>query len=294
MTAKTLYAHLKSGATTVCRAWSVTRRDGAVFGFTDHDRDLSFGGTLFKASSGLTARALQQTTGLSVDNSEALGALSDLSVREDELMAGLFDAAEVRAWLVNWAKVADRVLQFRGSFGEITRAGRAFRAELRGLTEMLNQPRGRVYQRDCAAVLGDKACGINLGRAEYSVALEVRNVREQRIFRVDLVPEFNERWFENGRLEVLNGAARGLTAMIKTDRTAGGVRTIELWQQIRLKIATGDRVRLQAGCDKRLVTCREKFSNQLNFRGFPHIPGEDWLAAFPSDRRVNDGGSLGE
>jgi uncharacterized phage protein (TIGR02218 family) len=294
MTAKTLYAHLEGGATTVCRCWSVTRRDGDVFGFTDHDRDLSFGGILFKASSGLTARALQQTTGLSVDNTEALGALSDLSVREDELMAGLFDGAEVRSWLVNWAKVADRVQQFRGTFGEISRSGGAFRAELRGLTEMLNQPRGKVYQRDCSAVLGDKACGVNLGRDVYSVALEVRSVREQRVFRIERMTDFAERWFDNGRLEVLNGAARGQTGMIKADRVSAGARTIELWQELRLKIEAGDRVLLYAGCDKRLATCREKFDNLLNFRGFPHIPGEDWLAAFPSDRRVNDGGSLQE
>ena len=77
----------------------------------------------FLASTGLTARALQQTTGLSVDNTEALGALSDASVSEADLLAGRFDGAEVRAWLVNWASVEDRVLQFRGTFGEVSRAG---------------------------------------------------------------------------------------------------------------------------------------------------------------------------
>ena len=126
-----LYAHLATGATTVCRAWAVVRRDGSVYGFTDHDRDLAFEGIAFLASTGLTARALQQTTGLSVDNSEALGALSDASVSEADLLAGRFDGAEVRAWLVNWASVEDRVLQFRGTFGEVSRSGGAFQAELR-------------------------------------------------------------------------------------------------------------------------------------------------------------------
>ena len=67
-------AHLASAATTLCRAWTVMRRDGVVLGFTDHDRDLTFDGVTHRAGSGLTARALQQSTGLSVDNSEALGA----------------------------------------------------------------------------------------------------------------------------------------------------------------------------------------------------------------------------
>lgn len=68
-----LYQHLGGGITTVCHCWLVTRKDGETYGFTDHDRDLTFEGHVFKASSGLSAGALQQTTGLSVDNSEAVG-----------------------------------------------------------------------------------------------------------------------------------------------------------------------------------------------------------------------------
>lgn len=42
-------AHLKSGSTTLCWCWRLTRRDGVVSGFTDHDRDVSFDGTVFEA-----------------------------------------------------------------------------------------------------------------------------------------------------------------------------------------------------------------------------------------------------
>jgi uncharacterized phage protein (TIGR02218 family) len=289
-----LFGHLQSGVTTVCRAWSVERIDGTVFGFTDHDRDFAFGGITFKASSGLTAKALQQSTGLSIDNSEAMGALSDASVREEDLQAGRFDGALVRSWLVNWMDVGERALQFRGSFGEIVRAGGAFRAELRGLSELLNQPRGRVYQRDCAAVLGDKSCGINLNAVGFSTQREAERIEDRRIFRFDAFPGFANRWFERGRLVVLSGAAKGLIGIIKTDRLGANTRTVELWQAIGLPIAKGDQLRLEAGCDKRAETCRVRFDNFVNFRGFPHIPGEDWLAAFPSVRRVNDGGSLSE
>ncbi|MDE3029633.1 MAG: DUF2163 domain-containing protein, partial [Paracoccaceae bacterium] len=142
--AEALYAHLGTGATTVCWAWSVVRRDGVTFGFTDHDCDLSFGGMMFKASSGLSASALLQTTGLAIDNSEAVGALSDASVTEADIMAGRFDGAEVQAWQVNWADPSARVMQFRGTFGQLTRSAGQFHAELRGLTEALNQPQGMI------------------------------------------------------------------------------------------------------------------------------------------------------
>ena len=145
----TLEHHLATGCTTVCRCWAVTRKDGVVLGFTDHDVDLAFEGILFRAGSGLSARALAQSTGLAVDNSEAVGALSDASVTETDLRAGRFDNAEVRLWLVNWANTAERLLQFRGTVGEVSQAGGQFRAELRGLTEALNRPQRRVFQRDC-------------------------------------------------------------------------------------------------------------------------------------------------
>ena len=167
--------HLATGETSVCRAWAVVRPDGQVFGFTDHDTDLEFDGIVFLASSGVTAKALQQSSGLAVDNSEAMGALSHMSLTEADILAGRYDGAEVRAWLVNWANVSERRLQFRGSLGEIERSGGGFRAELRGLAEALNQPRGRVYQKPCSAVLGDDFCRFNLASPGFNteVAAEV-------------------------------------------------------------------------------------------------------------------------
>ena len=92
--------HLKTGATTICRAWSVRRRDGVINGFTDHDRDLEFGGLTYRADTGMTAGALQQATGLSVDNTDAIGVLSDDALREDDIKAGRFDGAEVNDFAV--------------------------------------------------------------------------------------------------------------------------------------------------------------------------------------------------
>ena len=221
-----LYAHLATGATTVCRAWAVVRRDGTVYGFTDHDRDLAFEGVAFLASTGLTARALQQTTGLSVDNTEALGALSDVSVSEADLLAGRFDGAEVRAWLVNWASVEDQILQFRGTFGEVSRSGGAFQAELRGLTEGLNQPQGLAYQRGCSAVLGDGKCRFDLAQAGYFSERVVETVADRRVFRFASFGGFDDRWFERGRLVGVSGLASGLVGVVKNDRIVGVGREI--------------------------------------------------------------------
>lgn len=273
--------HVKSGLTTLARCWKLTRRDGWTRGFTDHDEDVAFAGVTFRAETGMTAHALMQTTGLSIDNSEALGALSDVSVREADIAAGRFDGAGVEGWLVNWANPDERLLQFRGRLGEITRAGGAFRAELLGLAEALNLPQGRVYQTSCSAVLGDARCGFDLNAPGFHEEVTVISAEESTRFALLGGAAQPDRWFERGRFRVLDGAAEGLSGVIKNDRAGAAGREVELWQALRADLAVGDRVRIEAGCDKRRATCRDRFDNVLNFRGFPNIPGEDRLMSLP-------------
>lgn len=287
-----LQAHLEGGLTTLAHAWAIERKDGMILGFTDHDRDLNFDGLTFRADTGLSALSLAQSTGLSVDNTEALGALSDLSIREDEIEQGRFDAAEVRAWLVNWQDTDQRYLQFRGTIGELRRSNGGFQAELRGLTEALNRPLGRVFQKPCTAVLGDNACGFELTLPGYSADILIDAVNQSRIFRWENLSGFEPGWFGRGRLQVLDGSAAGLWGMVKTDRFDGPTRVIELWEPIRSVLNSGTSVRLIAGCDKRSTTCRLKFNNLLNFQGFPDIPGEDWILRVPKSTGANTGGSL--
>lgn len=289
MSKEALLSHLATGSTTVCRAWTVRRRDGLVLGFTDHDRDLVVDGVACRADTGMTARALQQTTGLSVDNSEAFGALSATAITEGDLMAGRFDGAEVQAYLVNWVAPQDFLLQFRGSLGEISRVDGSFKAELRGLTELLNRPQGMAYTPGCSAVLGDGRCRFDVTQAGYVVEVAVDAVDDGGVFAFGNFASFEERWFEGGRFTVISGAATGLVGVVKIDRQEGAQRRIELWQSLRAPIAAGDKVRIHAGCDKSATICRTKFANFLNFRGFPHIPGEDWLASYPVPGRPNGG-----
>lgn len=285
--------HVRAGLTTLCRAWAITRLDGVTYGFTDHDCALSFDGVAFQANTGLTAAALAQSTGLSVDNSEALGALTDAAVTDEDIEAGRFDGAEVRAWRVNWADPDTRWLMFRGTIGEIKRGGGAFHAELRGLTEALNRPLGRVYQKPCTAVLGDRNCGFDTTTPGYFADVAVESVEDGRVFRWAALDGFEPGWFRRGRVEVVSGPAAGLWGMIKEDRfDSAGARVVELWEPLRAQVGAGDALRLIAGCDKRAGTCRLKFNNFLNYQGFPDLPGEDWQMAYPRQSGANTGGSL--
>jgi len=286
-----LLAHVQGGITSLCRAWDITRADGEVMGFTDHDQTLTFDDISYRADTGLSAMALQQTTGLSVDNTEALGALRDSAIREEDIEAGRYDNAEIRAWLVNWSDVSERHLLFRGTIGEMRRANGAFEAELRGLTQVLNLPIGRVYQKPCSAVLGDTRCRFDLDEPGFFESRSADQIENRRVFRFEGLAGYADNWFQHGRLIVQSGAAKGLSGMIKRDRQDEDTRVIELWHPIRAGLVPGDTLRIEAGCDKRFPTCRHKFDNRLNFQGFPDIPGDDWSIIDPSRTGSATGGS---
>lgn len=290
MSEQGLYAHLKTGCTTVCHLWRVERTDGVVMGFTDHDETITLEGVSYKADSGLTARALQQTTGLSVDNSEAFGALSSLSISETDIAAGRYDKAEVTALLVNWRDRTQRVCLFRGHFGEIVRVDGTFKVELRGLTDLLNQPQGRTFQRTCSAILGDGKCRVDLSLPDF-VHEEVLSAATAEEVTLTGAGLFAEDWFAQGTVEVLTGAASGIRRVIKSDVIQAGQRVLTLWEPFPVVVEAGELIKVRAGCDRQMKTCRTKFDNLPNFRGFPHIPGDDWITSYPVSSTSNTGGS---
>lgn len=135
----------------------------------------------------------------------------------------------------------------------------------------------------CPAVLGDGRCRFDLAQPGYRIEAEAISVERGQRFVFAPMEGVQARWFERGRLFVRDGAAAGLEGVVKHDQTrTDGTRVIELWEPVRAQVAAGDLVRLEAGCDKRVETCKSKFANLSNFRGFPFVPGEDWLVAIPA------------
>ncbi|WP_339614373.1 DUF2163 domain-containing protein [uncultured Parvibaculum sp.] len=280
-----LAAHLTGGATTLAWCWKLARRDGALLGFTDHDRDLVIDGVTFEAAAGISASAMESHAALQTDNLEVEGALSSLRIDEADLMAGLYDDADVELWRVNWAAPDQRVLMRKGHLGEVTRSGASFRAELRGLAHRLNEPRGRLFQYTCDADLGDARCGVDL----TATSGEVTAATDNRLLTVTGLESVDDGWFTRGRIGFTSGANEGVTAEVK--RHAGDA--LELWQALPRGIAAGDTVEVTPGCDKSFATCRAKFSNGGNFRGCPHMPGNDYVLSGVTEGGTNDGGKRG-
>jgi len=290
-----MQTHLDGGATTLCWCWRLTRHDGARYGFTDHDNDLEFDGTLFEAASGFAASELSAGVGLSTDNLEAEGALMSDRLNESELAMGRFDDASVEIFRVNWRNPEERILMSAGSLGEVKRGQHSFQVEVRGLAHYLQQPGGRLIQYGCDALLGDGRCGVDVGQGSFWRSVgQAASAKTKYSFIATGLDAFEAGWFSRGLLSWTSGDNSNSQMEIKQHRILeGGEVYIELWQQMASDIAPGDAFELTAGCDRQFSTCRDRFANQVNFRGFPHVPGNDFVIAHPrSGSPDNDGSSL--
>jgi uncharacterized phage protein (TIGR02218 family) len=273
--------HLSSGATTLCWCWKLTRRDGLTMGFTDHDVAVPFDTVAYEADSGFTATQIQSSLGLSVDNLDVAGALSSSAIKEVDIAAGLYDGADVEIWRVNWANPDQRLLVRKGRLGEISRGETYFSAEVRGLAAELQQKQGRVFQSGCDADFCDCRCGGYSSDPAFRVDVSVVGYSGGQVVHVSGAEGFDAGWFNRGTLTFTSGANAGLSYMLQSHQITSEIVTVGIWSSFLKSVAIGDGLTLIAGCDKRFATCVKRFGNGSNFRGFPHMPGNDFVATYP-------------
>ena len=283
-------AHLAHDVTTLCHCWTVARADGVVLGFTDHDRPLLVDGVSCEPQTGMTASEARDAIGLAGDATDIEGALASEAISEADIAAGRYDGAVVTTLLVNWREPEQNAVLRTATVGKITRADGAFRVELNGPAAALEKRVGRFFRRTCDATLGDTRCGFDLGQAGFHGTGTVTQRRGGEI-EVAGLDDFAAGWFALGELTWSDGALAGRTARIAAHRKEGD-RVVLTLEEGADGIEAGDAFTLVAGCDKRFETCRIKFANRLNFRGFPHMPGNDAAYAYVTDGIEFDGGAL--
>lgn len=282
-----LLDHLEGEATTLCQCWRLTRRDGAVSGFTDHDRMLTVDGTAFSPRSGFSASEARETLGLAADTVDVEGALSSDDLDPDDIAAGRYDGASVETLLVNWRDVARFAVIRRAVIGRITVEDGRFVAELESPKLHLDRPAGRWFRRGCDAELGDQRCRVDMDADALNGAGTVVSVVAGNVVAVDGLDGFAGGWFSHGTL-----TAAGTDFRIVSHRIAGAAVELELWLDAAPMPGAGTAFTVAAGCDKSFSTCKAKFDNHLNFRGFPHLPGNDAAYGYAREGENFDGGPL--
>ncbi len=273
-----LQAHLEQEVTTLATCWKLIRMDGQVLGFTDHDRALHVSGVDYMAASGFTPTAIASSAALNVDNMDVEGMLSSGAITEADIMAGLYDHAEISVFQVNYEDITMGALPLRtGWLGEVKMSGGRFVAEVRGLAQRLSQRIGEFYSPTCRADFGDSRCKKSL--AAHTSFSSVTSVTSRSVLR-DSARTETAGFYSFGTLTMLSGTNAGLSAEVKI--YAPGVFT--LFMPFPYDVTVGSSYKVTQGCDKTFQTCAARFANAVNFRGEPHVPGTDRILETASTR----------
>ena len=263
---------LEGPLTSIALCWRIERGDGAGLALTSHDAPVTIGGTRYEAAPGMLPAALQRKAGLEASGGEVAGAISSGSLDEADLATGRWDAARVTMAAVDWRQPeAGEIPLLRGELGEVRLEKGEFKAELRGAAAKLQAPICPETSPECRAELGDRLCRVDL--AGRTMAVTITEL-DGRTLVLDQPVASDFLW---GRARFLSGANCGLTTVLVG---LDGDR-VELRDTPRGAIAPGDRVELRHGCDKSFTTCTGRFGNAANFRGEPHLPGNDLLTRYP-------------
>lgn len=284
-----LKTHLAGSTVTLAHLWLCTLANGTIHAFTDHDQDIVYGDVTYLAASGFTASKISTTLALNVDNLEVQGMLNNDTITDADLLAGLWDYAQITLSIVNYADLTMGLMQLRtGWLGNVKSGRQHFYAELRGMMQPLQQVVGRVYTPGCDVALGSAKCGIVL--ASYTVTGSITGATDSRVFTDSTRAEASG-YFEGGLITWTSGLNNAYRMEVKT--FAAGVVTLQ--QSMVNAVQVGDTYSMSAGCDKLLATCKTKFNNVVNFRGFPHVPGQDKMISGPATmtQATSSGGGKG-
>ncbi len=270
-----LKAHMAQAVTTLATCWKITRVDGTVMGFTDATEDLVVSGVTYKAATGFTPSAVKTPSDASVPNIDVYGMLNSSAITNADLAAGKYDYAAILIFIVNYADLTMGTMILRGGWlGQCDRYRNAFKTEVRGKAQALQQVIGDIYSPTCTATLGDTRCKQVL--TTFTKTGSVTAFSSASVF-TDSASAQADSYFNNGVLTWTSGLNNGLRMEIKS--FVSKVFTLPL--AMPYAIGIGDTYSAVAGCDKTLATCVSKFNNVVNFRGFPNIPGIDQLLRHP-------------
>jgi uncharacterized phage protein (TIGR02218 family) len=178
-TGATLLAHLAQAYQTTCQCARVYRAaDGQTLRFTEHDKaivisgwagdDAELNGT-YDPIAGLGATDIATDASLAVANLEVKTAQVAPAILEADLAAGLWDAARVKVFLVNWADLTMGPHYLRtGRLGEMVAELGTVKQEILGLAQAYTRTICELTSPACRAKLGDARCTVDLGPFTFS------------------------------------------------------------------------------------------------------------------------------
>jgi uncharacterized phage protein (TIGR02218 family) len=274
--------YLAGNELTLCKCVKLTLRDGTVMGFTDHDADLTISAVTYRAKVGMSVGSLRWSSNLQDERTELEGIFSSLTggLTEDLARQGYYNEALCEIFLANWLTSASIVPLKRGVVASFLPRGGGYTAEVRSLPYPLSRRLVvRQVTQQCTAELGDTRCtfsaAVYTGAVTDATALTVTDSGfTEPGDPTDLI---------GGRFVLTTGPLAWFFNKVKSYDS--GTKTFTMARPFPSVPGIGGTLRAYEGCPKTLAACRDRFSNLVNFRGFPYVPDRDEaaLAVYPDN-----------
>lgn len=118
--------------------------------------------------------------------------------------------------------------------------------------------------KSCPWILYDEQC--TLARGSFTSTVTATYVDDRT---VKATVTLTDQYALYGELEHVSSGER--MTILDQPVSVAGVTTFTIQMPIA-ELQVGDSIKVYAGCDHQITTCQSKFSNRLNFGGFPQLP----------------------
>lgn len=257
---------------------------GQPFFWTDSDQDVQVGNFLYSSSGPLIKGVRyrlkkglsvdEQTITLMADDDDRIGNIPILQA----IAAGLLDGARFeqrRAFFApdTWPSrpgdpnmAVGSILLFAGAVTQVVEVGRTS-ALLKVKSDLIilekDMPRN-LYQPSCLHTLYDDGCG--LMKSLYLVTGVVGASSTAKV--VNWTNSYASGYFAQGVIKFTSGQNAGQSRPVQASTGS----TVTLTYPAQFSPAANDTFVIYPGCDHTLATCKAKFRNDRNYRGFPFVP----------------------
>ena len=270
-----------------CHCWEITRNDGAVFRYTDHDEDVQIGINTYEPYL-IKGSAYNKTSDLEVKNMEFQNIFS-ASIDPSDLIAGRFDNGRIKVIIADWTSQAEISVLFNGYIGDKTlfydtNGYRRYKVEVISLTRNLNRAVTFVTSATC----GHRFLSQGLGKCNLQTTVQsnpspdftnvqvrttISSITGNTIFNTNTTGDWAR--YVGGRVEFETGKLFGKEYKIRSGNGSG----IEISSSFLVNPEIGDQVLITKRCNKLLNGNCTDYGNQRNFLGHPSVPGNPTLAS---------------
>lgn len=255
--------------------YTITLVSGTVLRYTTWDSTLVvLGNTFLTGPPNIQRSAIEEKIGMDVSTIEvtiyasATDLLNGVPLLQ-EVGNGTFDGAAFRIdrlFMDSTGQQIGTVIRFSGFIGpveELTRSAAKITVES-GTKLLQMQLPLIVLQPGCTNTLFDARCGLN--KASFAESNTVQS--GSTVNKLISLSAKADGYYDNGQILFTSGANNGLRKAVKSYLS----QQFTFNSPLPFAPSAGDAFTAYPGCDKLQSTCSGKFSNLVNFQGFPFVP----------------------